>query len=48
MEEEMEQYLHQKYFNLDEAGSLGGVDALYHAVKEEGKHRISRKWFAIG
>ena len=43
MEEEIDQYLQKKYYQLEEAGSLGGVDALYRAVKEEGRHRISRK-----
>ena len=41
MEEGINQYLHEKYYNLEKAGSLGGVNA--RAVKEDGKHRITRK-----
>ena len=43
MVEEIDQYLREKYYNLNAAGSLGGVDALFRAVKEEGNHRIPRK-----
>ena len=43
MEEEIDQYLHDKYYNLDKEGSLGGVDALYRAVKEDQRYQVSRK-----
>ena len=35
--------LQQKYYDLEQAGSLGGVDALYRAVKEDKKHKASKK-----
>lgn len=38
----MEQYLQSLYFSPDHAGSFGGVDAVYRAVKNEGKISISR------
>ena len=43
MGEEIELYLHEKYYDLNTAGRLDGVDALFRAVKEEGNHRIPRK-----
>ena len=43
MEGEINQYLHEKYYNLEKAGSLGGVNVLYRAVEEDRKHRIVRK-----
>ena len=43
MEEEIDQYLHTKYYNLEKEGSLGGVDALFRAVKEDQRHQVSRK-----
>ena len=43
MDGEINQYLHEKYYNLEKAGSLGGVNALYRAVEEDGKHTIARK-----
>ena len=43
MERGIDQYLQQKYYNLEQEGSLGGVDALYRAVKEDGQHRVSKK-----
>ena len=43
MEEELNQYLQQKYYDLEQAGSLGGVDALYRAVKEDENRKVSRK-----
>ena len=41
MEEELNQYLQQKYYDLEQPGSLGGVDALYRAVKEDKNRKVS-------
>ena len=43
MKEELNQYLQQKYYDLEHAGSLSGVDALYCAVKEDKNRKLSRK-----
>lgn len=44
----MEQYLQNLYYNPNRAGGFSGVDAVYRAVNEEGKYKISRnkirKW----
>ena len=43
MVEEIDQYLREKYYDLNAAGSLGGVDALFRAVKKGESHRLPRK-----
>ena len=43
MGEETSQYLQEKYYDLEKQGSLGGVDALYRAVKEDRRHNVTRK-----
>lgn len=40
---EIEEYLSSVYFDLKRSGGFGGVDRLYRDVKEEGKHKLSRK-----
>ena len=42
MDEDIDQYLRQKYYDLGKEGSLGGVDALYRAVKEDKNRSVSR------
>ena len=46
----MEQYLQNLYHNPNHAGSLGGVGAVFRAVRDEGKFKISRndikKWLS--
>ena len=43
MGEETSQYLQEKYYDLEKQGSLGGVDALYRAVKEDRRQNVTRK-----
>ena len=44
----MEQYLQTLYHDPNHSGSFGGVEAVYRAVKDEGKFKISRKKIRIG
>ena len=37
-----EQYLHNLYYNPESPASFGGVDAVYRAVKNDGKFKLSR------
>ena len=37
-----EKYLSQIYYNRESPASFGGVDSIYHVVRDEGKHQISR------
>ena len=37
-----DQYLHDLYYSPESPASFGGVDAVYRAVKNEGKFQISR------
>ena len=43
MEQEVDQYLQEKYYDLQQEGSLGGVDALYRVIKADQEHRLTRK-----
>ena len=37
-----DQYLHDLYYSPESPASFGGVNAVYRAVKNEGKFQISR------
>ena len=37
-----EKYLSQLYYNPESPASFGGVDSIYHAVKNDAKYQISR------
>ena len=37
-----EEYLHNLYYNTESSASFGGVEAIYRAVKEDGKFQPSR------
>jgi hypothetical protein len=37
-----EKYLSQIYYDPESPASFGGVDSIYHAVKNEGKYQISQ------
>ena len=45
-----EKYLSQLYYNPESPASFGGVDSIYHAVKNDAKYQISRnkirQWLA--
>ena len=36
-----EEYLHDPYYNPESPASFGGVEAVYHATKEDGKFQLS-------
>ena len=44
----MEKTLASIYLDPVHPASFGGLDAVYRAVKEKGKNKISRKKFKIG